>query len=334
VDRPNSEDPAPTPDDDEFDLIDHLRVRFGQAGGAVDPGDLGIGDDAAVVTLPGGGRVVLATDLVVGGVHVDPAVSSPEDVGWKALMVAASDLAAMGAGVSYALLSVAAPRGYPVRRLGDGVARAAGTAGCRVVGGDLSSGAVLVVSVTVVGPVPDDGAPLLLRSGAAPGDHLFVTGPLGASAAGLRMLTATGARDGTGGPDGPGDPGDPVAAHRRPVARLDEGRVARLAGASAAVDVSDGLVADVVHLARASGVGLALRVGPAVVAGGATRDEALTGGEDYELVVATPDPDGLRDGFRRHGLREPIEVGRCTGSPGEFTLDGGPLPTGGWRHRF
>ena len=328
MDRPNSGVPAPPPEDDEFDLIAALRARFEREGGAVAPGDLGIGDDAAVVTLPGGDRVVLATDLVVAGVHVDPGVSSPEDVGWKALMVAVSDLGAMGTGASYALLSVVAPRGYPVRRLGDGVAGAAAAVGCRVVGGDLSAGDLLVVSVTAVGPVPDDGTPLLTRSGAAAGDHLLVTGPLGASAAGLRLLT------GPGGPDGLQVPAALAGAHRRPVARLTEGAVARRAGASAAVDVSDGLVADVVHLAQASGVGLALAVDPGVVADGATRDDALGGGEDYELVVATPDPDRLRGAFDRHGLRVPLEVGTCTGVPGEFTLDGGPLPTGGWRHRF
>ena len=101
---PNSD---PRTGQDEFALIDELRTRFAPAPGApAVPGDLGIGDDAAAVTLPHPGRVVLATDLVVEGVHVDLAVSSPEDVGWKALMVTVSDLAAMGAEGAYVLLSV------------------------------------------------------------------------------------------------------------------------------------------------------------------------------------------------------------------------------------
>jgi thiamine-monophosphate kinase len=319
---------------DEFALIDRLAEGFADGPVVLAPGDLGIGDDAAAVTLPHPGRVVLTTDLVVEGVHVDLATSSPEDVGWKALMVAVSDLAAMGATPSYALLSVAAPAGFPVERLGTGVAGAARTAGCRVVGGDLSGAPVLVVSVAAVGSVPDDGAPLLRRGGARPGDWLVVTGALGASAAGRRILA------GAGGTEASGPQGRvPVAAalvatHRRPVARLVEGDAARRAGASAAVDVSDGLVADVRHLAEASGVGLELVVGEAVVTPGATRDDALFGGEDYELVVATGDPDGLRDSFAAAGLRTPIPIGRCTGRTGVFTLDGAALPEGGWRHRF
>jgi len=110
--------------------------------------------------------------------------------------------------------------------------------------------------------------------------------------------------------------------------------VARLAGASAAIDVSDGLVADVVHLAEASGVGLDLVIGDAAVAEGATRTEALTGGEDYELVLATPDPARLIEAFADRGLRRPLVIGACTGPALGFVLDGGPLPGGGWRHRI
>ncbi len=332
---PNSEhhgagggDPDPA---DEFTVIALLRDLFeAGSGGILRPGDLGIGDDAASVTLPDPGRVVLATDLVVEGVHVDLAVSTPEDVGWKSLMVAASDLAAMGAGLSYALLSVAAPPGFPVERLGAGVAEASSTVGCAVVGGDLSGAPLLVVSVTVVGSVPDDGAPLLRRDGARPGDHLVVTGPLGASAAGLRVLRGpTGDRSHRAPAEGAA-----ARAHRRPLARLVEGSVARRAGATAAIDVSDGLVADVVHLAEASGVGLDLGIGSDVVAGGATRDEALSGGEDYELVLATSDLRGLEDAFGAAGLQAPLAIGRCTADTGVWTLDGGPLPQGGFRHRF
>ena len=312
---------------DEFAVIDALRARFEAAGAHLPAGDLGIGDDAAVVTLPGGAPVVLATDLVVEGVHVDLATCSPEDVGWKALMVAVSDVGAMGCTPTHVLLSVAAPEGFPIERLGDGVAEAAAVTGCAVVGGDLSAAPVLVVSVTAVGPAPA-GAPPLRRSGARPGDRLLVTGPLGSSAAGLRLLGGRGAA-----------PSDALAdalaaAHRRPVARLREGRVAREAGASAAIDVSDGLAADVLHLAEASGVGVELEVGPDLVAEGATRDDALSGGEDYELVLATSDPDRLRAAFRAEGLREPLDVGWCTDRAEHRMLDGAPLPAAGWRHRF
>jgi thiamine-monophosphate kinase len=344
VHRPNSEDPAgtgegldPSPPSpvvdgpslrDEFALIARLQGLFEATGGPLGAGDLGIGDDAAAVTLVDPGRVVLATDLVVEGVHVDLAVSSPEDVGWKSLMVTVSDLAAMGARASYVLLSVVAPGGVPVARVGEGVADAAVEAGCTVIGGDLSVGPVLVVSMTAVGSVPDDGAPMLRRDGAHPGDRLFVTGPCGGSAAGLRLSRETS--------DGSCTVGEPaaLAAHRRPAARLMEGTVARRSGVSAAIDVSDGLVADLVHMAGASGVGFDLEPTDAVIVAGATLNEALHGGEDYELVLATPDPGRLMEAFRAAGLRQPLAIGRCTEHAGLFTLEGRPLGTGGWRHQF
>ncbi len=340
--RPNSGDPA-GPDDpaeggttgdpaDEFSVIARLRSRFEASGGRPSgPGDLGIGDDAAVLALPRPGPLVASCDLVVEGVHVDLGISGPEDVGWKALMVAVSDLAAMGAAADFALLAVAAPAGFPLDELAAGVGEGAVAAGCSVVGGDLSSGPVLVVSVTALGTLPGGVPPgPLRRDGARPGDRLFVTGPLGGSAAGLRLLEASKEA-------APSDlapvPDHLARAHRRPVARLAEGRVARRTGATAAVDVSDGLLADLGRLAGASGVGLELVEPP--VAGGATRDEALSGGEDYELVLATPDPGPLLDGFAEEGLATPIPIGRCSDRPGEWTLGGQPLPDDrGWRHRF
>jgi thiamine-monophosphate kinase len=308
---------------DEFGIIEALRTRFEASGRPLRAGDLGIGDDAAAVTLPGTGRVVMATDLVVEGVHVDLSVSTPEDIGWKALMVAVSDIGAMGCAPSHTLVSVAAPAGFPVERLGDGVAQAADVAGCRVVGGDLSASSLLVVSVTAVGPADDGAVGLLTRGGARPGDQLLVTGPLGASAAGLRLLDA---------PEASAVPEAVASAHRRPVARIREGVVARAAGATACIDVSDGLVADVVHLAEASNVGLDLAVGVGLVADGATRDEALGGGEDYELVIATPHPDALLAAFEREGLRAPLAIGTCVERSEGRLLDGGLLPPGGWRH--
>jgi thiamine-monophosphate kinase len=116
------------------------------------------------------------------------------------------------------------------------------------------------------------------------------------------------------------------------VARLAEGESARLAGATAAIDISDGLAADVRHLADASVVGIALDRVP--VAMGATDEEALGGGEDYELIIATGDPDGLVVAFKSAGLRAPIAIGRCTGDPEERTLAGSQLPILGWRHSF
>jgi len=266
-------------------------------------------------------------------------------------------------------VSVAAPPTTDLDGLGSGVAEAAAVTGCIVVGGDLSTAPVVMVSVAAVGsirPGPEGSAGpgvisagqnevsagqkeispaqgVLTRSGARAGDSLFVTGPLGASSAGLRILQAgvseseeSEAVSETEDAKGFSSLGEAdrslVQAHRRPVARLAEGETARLAGATAAIDISDGLAADVRHLADASGVGIDLDRVP--VAAGATEDEALGGGEDYELILATADPHGLVAAFESAGLREPIAIGRCTTDPGERTFAGKDLPHLGWRHLF
>lgn len=265
----------------EFALIGRLRERFGD-----------IGDDAAIVDPPDG-PLLLAADAVVAGVHT-PAGLPLEDLGWKAVVVNVSDIAAMGGRPLHLLVTVAAPPGTDLDRLFDGVAEAAQAYLCPVVGGDLTSGETLVVSVAVTGTV--DGTPVT-RSGASPGEVIYVTGPLGAAAA--------------------------SGWTRRPLARVAEGVDARGAGATAMIDVSDGLVADLGHIADESGVGFALEDVP--VAPGATVEQALTGGEDYELVFTAPAslvPVGLR-------------IGACTADPAERTLAGRALPTaGGWEHTF
>ena len=199
-----------------------------------------------------------------------------------------------------------------------------------VVGGDLSTSPVLMVSVTVAGSLHGPAHPgPLLRSGARPGDEILVTGALGASAAGLRWL-----RHPDQGhhhePDAEGARAAAIRAHRRPVARLDEGEVARIAGATAAIDVSDGLVADIRHLASASGVGVELETIPA--AAGSTAEEASGGGEEYELLLTTGDRPRLERAFEAAGLRPPLWLGRCSARPDRLTLGGVPLPPGGWTH--
>lgn len=319
---------------DEFSVIARLRARFEAParlrapGGDVPPaGDTWIGDDAAVVGLAPGVRALMATDLVVGGVHVDTDLSGPEDIGYKALMVTVSDFAAMGARPAYALVSLAAPPGTDLDALGAGLAEAAEEAACVVVGGDLSESPVLVVSTALVGVAEPGGPDPLLRTGARPGHRLFVTGPLGRSAAGLRIL-----RSNRPGGESHEQAPDLVRAHRRPVARLAEGEASRRSGASAAIDLSDGLLADLAHLAGASGVGVDLDTVP--VADGASREEALSGGEDYELLVATDAPDELVAAFASAGLAVPVPVGVCTAKVGYLTLGGEELPPGGWHHRF
>jgi len=322
---------------DEFALIDRLRARFERAagthmgGGRPAEGEVWIGDDAAVVRSPAGGSALLATDLVVAGVHVDLDLCGLDDLGYKALMVTVSDLAAMGGRPDHVLLSIASPPGSDLDLLADGVAVAAQETGCVVVGGDLSGSPALVVSVAVSGSL--HGSPQLgplLRSGARPGDQLLVTGPLGGSAAGLRLLRRRRDQGITSKPSA--EESELIRAHRRPPARLDEGEVSRLSGARAAIDISDGLVAEIRHLARASGVGIELDDLP--VAPGSTTEEVLGGGEEYELIVATGDAGRMQHEFATAGLRPPIVIGRCTDDPGRLELHGDPLPAGGWRHDF
>ncbi len=289
------------------------------------PGEVWIGDDAAVVASPSG-LLLLAADMVVAGVHGDLELVGLDDLGWKVLAVNVSDLAAMGGRPERALVSVAGPAETDIELLYAGLSAAARDYACPVVGGDLANAGTLVVSVAVTGTLPW-GRPVL-RSGAGPGDRLWVTGPLGASAAGLAYLRAAGSQ-----PPPPESPeASAVRAHRRPRARVAEGQAAAAAGATAMIDVSDGLSLDLDRLAWASGVGVVLDDVP--VAAGATLDDALGGGEDYELVFAAPDPRAVLGAFAAGGLRPPLCIGTCSADRLERRLQGMPLRVSGWQHGF
>jgi thiamine-monophosphate kinase len=225
-------------------------------------------------------------------------------------------------------VTVAGPLGrLDIDLLYDGLIAAAEAYECAIVGGDLSSSATLVVSVAIVGDGGGLDVPPVLRSGARPGDTLFVTGPLGSSAAGLQLLRRAQVSEAP----------DLALAHRRPRARLDEGTAARVAGASAMIDVSDGLAADLRHLADASGVGVVVDRVPVAIGVTRVSDEpealALGGGEDYELLFAAPDPERLEATFGERGLGTPLRIGRCTADPAERRLRDGDLPVVGWEHR-
>jgi thiamine-monophosphate kinase len=286
-----------------------------------------VGDDVAIVPGPSG-ALLLAADAVVAGVHCDLDLVGLDDMGWKALVANVSDVAAVGGRPCCAVVTVAGPLALlDFDLLYDGLLAAATAYECPVVGGDLSASVTLVVSVAIVG----DGGPALpppvLRSGARPGDTLFATGPLGSSAAGLELLRAGQASEAP----------DLVLSHRRPRARLDEGTAARGAGATAMIDVSDGLAADLRHLADASGVGVVLDRVPVAIGVSRVSDDpealALGGGEDYELVFAAPDPARVEATFAELGLGVPLRIGRCTDDPAERRLRDGDLPVSGWEHR-
>jgi len=309
------------------------------------PGETWIGDDTAVLVLPGAGpappgsaprgpalpgsappgsaapggpRLLFATDIVVSGVHFDLSLTSCADAGWKVLASNVSDVAAMGGRPFRCVAGIAGGTAAQIDEIGQGMAQAAAHFDCPLVGGDLSSGDQLVVSVAILGTTT---AEPVLRSGARPGDLLFVTRPLGSAAAGLRLLRAD-----------PQARGPLVDAHRRPEARVGEGLAAATGGATAMIDISDGLGLDLHRLALASGVGVELDEVP--VAAGATEAEALGGGEDYELVFAAPEARLLAASFEEAGLPLPIQIGRCVEDARRRTLGGEPFSPTGWEHEL
>lgn len=303
---------------------------------------LGPGDDAAVVAAPDG-RVVVSTDVLVEGEDFRRDWSTGADVGWKAAAQNLADIAAMGAVPTALVVGLAAPGHLPVawaEDLARGLAAACGAHGVGVVGGDLSAAAQVVVSVTVLGDLA--GRSPVRRDGARPGDVVAVAGTLGRSAAGLALLLAGRPEDGA----------DLVAAHLRPRPPLAAGPAAALAGATAMIDVSDGLVLDLSRVAAASGVAmdldrsaLAVHVDPLVgplsrlAAGGGDgaldrgRREALravlSGGEDHALAACFPSGAVLPPGFGVVGRVVP-----ATSAGTVVLLDGVPPPDGpgGWDH--
>jgi thiamine-monophosphate kinase len=274
----------------EFELIEAIRTRCAIARADV---RVGIGDDAAILVPPAGHDLVVSADTLVAGVHF-PAATDARDLGWKALAVNLSDLAAIGATPAWALLALTLPiaeRAF-VDAFAAGFAELAAQHRVALVGGDTTRGP-LSITVAVHGFVPH--AKGLLRSGAAPGDQVFVTGTLGDAAAGLRCL----------------DRGDPDAATlfnapagtretliarlQRPLPRIAAGAALRDL-ASACIDVSDGLLADLGHVAVASGVGIdidadALPASSALLAVFDVPSRLAlqaAGGDDYELAFTVP----------------------------------------------
>jgi thiamine-monophosphate kinase len=284
----------------EFELLARVRERLPRPGPRV---RLGSGDDAAV-TLPGGATAT-SVDALIDGVHFRREWSSLPQIGAKALAVALSDLAAMGAepGEAYVVLGV--PPNLDEDgciELLDGIAGVARETGTTPAGGDVTRAPALTLAVTVVGHAAS-AEDFVTRSGAQPGDALVVTGELGAAAAGLLLLERSGASEID--PTPLWSTSDALIGRQlEPAPRLRAGRALAGAGATAMIDLSDGLGGDAGHLAAASGVelkidaaALPIAVGVSEVAEACGRDPlelAASAGEDYELLATIP-PDRLAD---------------------------------------
>lgn len=281
-----------------------LREVFAALDGGADRTVLvGPGDDSALLAVRSG-AVLATTDTMVRGEDWRDDWSSGTDVGLKAVTQNLADLAAMGGQGTGLLLTLLADPALPLQwavELTHGFAEGSRRAGVQVVGGDLSAAGpgVVAVSVTALGELGEGVGTPVLRSGARPGDVLAVSGPLGRSGGGLQMLL-----EGRGGEGGP-----LLAHHRRPVTDLAQGPVAARAGATAMIDVSDGLGRDGTRVARASGVvleldeeavhGLAERL-TAYLAPADALAAVLTGGEEHELLATFP-PGAVPPGWHRLG---------------------------------
>ena len=263
----------------EHALIARIKARLPAPPGFV---VVGIGDDAAVIEPERNALEVITTDCQVEGVHFDQAFVGAGDVGYKSLAVNLSDLAAMGAAPRIALLSLVLPPSWPVSNVDallDGMIPLAGSARISIIGGNIArSPGPLVVDVTVTGSV--HRRRVLLRSGGRAGDDLYVTGTLGGAAAGLRTLRVAGKLADTS-----ANPG--ITRYLRPEPRTRFGLIlGRNRAASACIDLSDGLADGVRQICAASGVGAIIEAETLPIEKGATAQDALGGGEDYELLFA------------------------------------------------
>lgn len=312
----------------EDDLLARIFPHLPQPPGTL----VAPGDDAAVVRAPDA-RVVVSTDVLVEGQHFRLPWSSGEDVGWRAAAQNLADVAAMGARPTALVVALVVPGQLPaawVEGLARGLAAACAPHGAGVVGGDLSGGPAVVVSVTVLGDLA--GRDAVLRSGARPGDVVAHAGVRGRSAAGLALLDA-------GLPEL--DPGL-VTGYLRPDPPLAAGPVAADAGASAMLDVSDGLLRDAARIAVASGVridldpvervfgdDLARLSGAAQALGVDAREWVLAGGEDHGLLATFPADVAVPPPFRvvGHVLAAGPDAPRVT-------VDGAAPAVGstGWDH--
>ena len=298
----------------EFDLIRRLLDTWGARAS-------GIGDDAAVIAVPQGEQLVASTDASVENVHFKRGWMTPREIGARAATAALSDLAAMGARPLGLLLALGLPESWQgdAEAIADGVGATASALNCPIVGGNVTQGSELTLTVTVLGSAVRP----LSRAGAQVGDIIYVTGRLGGPGAALAALL------------GDREPeGNARARFIAPTARIAEGRWLAAHGATSLIDISDGLLADAAHLANASGVSVSLDVDAIPCLNGQVTRTALTSGEEYELLVSIPRgvaPD-LAEFERMSGI--PLtRIGVVVDQQAESVLiASGGLPVSGYDH--
>ena len=299
---------------EEFDLIRRLVRIWGERSS-------GIGDDAAVLHVPPGMQLVATTDAAVDRVHFRREWCAPDEIGHRAATAAISDIAAMAATPHGVLIALAVPRDCLalVEEIGRGIGDAVSAAETAIVGGNVTRAGELSITTTVLGYA----AHPVMRSGAMAGQAVYVTGRFGGPAAAVDAWTRGAEPD-----------AEWRSRYARPAARLHEAKWLADRGATAAIDISDGLLADLAHVAHASGVWLELELDGLPVVAGVEIERAALGGDEYELAVTAPPDLDLAEFLDVFGI--PLtRIGLVhAGAPDvQATLAGARVaPGGGWDH--
>jgi thiamine-monophosphate kinase len=287
----------------ERDLIESIKAKFK----ATKPGiETGIGDDCAVI-FGDNRKIVIGLDFTISDLHISEELAGPKDLGFKAVTRAVSDVAAMGANIEYCLIGLALSgpnRKVALDGILEGIYEATQFYSVDLIGGDLSASKKDLACVVAVGVLENKA---LLRSGASLGDAIWLTGPTGKAGAFLRTA---------------GKLKEYREAYLRPVARLKEGILISRLKATSCIDVSDGLLSDLMKLARDSGVGFKINSPP--LPEGVELSDALEAGDDYELVFGLDPRIDPTEEFRKHNLNSPILLGHFVEN-GKYILNGSPL---------
>jgi thiamine-monophosphate kinase len=290
----------------EFDAIRALLERWGSKA-------VGIGDDAAILSLTRGESLVASVDASVEGRHFRRGWLTPREIGYRAVTAALSDLAAMAARPVGVLIAIGLGDGWreELLEIADGIGEAVTGANTVIRGGNISAASELSITTTVFGEAFEP----LTRTRARAGDEVYVTGLLGGVGEALRRLERG------------EDSGSFRERFAHPSARIIEARWLATRGASACIDISDGLVGDLRHLAAASRVSIAVDAAKVPCVGSVTAEDALSSGEEYELIVTSPEALDTAAFSARFGI--PLtrigSVGK--GSPGMVTVQGARVAT-------